>query len=277
MLPLLIAGVALMAGAWLFAPPLLAVRRRKALRNRPFPPQWEAILERRVPQFRLMPAHLQTRLKERIQVFIGEKPFIGCDGLAITEEMRVTIAAQACLLILKNRTDFFPNLREILVYPGAFVIDRVRAEPSGVLQEQRHVLSGESWSSGQVILSWEDVLESAAVVNDGRNVVIHEFAHQLDQEKGYANGAPLLPSRERYQRWSQVLAREYARLSEEATWQLPSLFNYYGATAPAEFFAVVSEVFFEQPQRMALEYPELYRELRDLYRVDPRLWTGDPP
>jgi MtfA peptidase len=269
---LLIAAVASIVLAWLFAPPLLVARRRKALRNRPFPPQWEAILERRVPHFRLLPPRLRTRLRERIQVFIAEKTFVGCDGLAITEEMRVTIAAQACLLILKNHADFFPNLREILVYPGAFVIDRVRAEPSGVLQEQRHVLSGESWSYGQVILSWEDVLEGAAVVDDGRNVVIHEFAHQLDQEKGYANGAPLLPSRERYQRWSQILAREYARLSAEATWQLPSLFNYYGATAPAEFFAVISEVFFEQPQRMALEYPELYRELRDYYRVDPQLW-----
>jgi Mlc titration factor MtfA (ptsG expression regulator) len=222
----------------------------------------------------VLPANLQARLRERIQIFVGEKSFVGCDGLAVTDEMRVTIAAQACLLILKNRTDFFPKLREILVYPGAFVVDHVRHEPSGVLQEQRRVLSGESWSRGQVILSWEDVLEGAAVVDDGRNVVIHEFAHQLDQEKGYANGAPLLPSRERYQRWSQVLAREYARLSEEAAWQLPSLFNYYGATDPAEFFAVVSEVFFEQPRRMALEYPELYRELRGLYRVDPRLWVG---
>lgn len=271
---LVIAGIVLLVVAGLCAQPVLAAWRRKALRNRPFPPAWEAILESRVPQSRLLPAKLQARLREHIQVFIGEKAFLGCDGVTIDDDVRVTIAAQACLLTLGGRTDFFPNLRQILVYPGAFVVDRVRAEPSGVLQEQRQVLSGESWSRGQVVLSWEDVLHGAAVADDGRNVVIHEFAHQLDQEKGYANGAPLLPSRERYQRWSQVLAREYARLTYEAAWQLPSLFNYYGATDPAEFFAVISEVFFEQPQRMALEYPELYRELRDMYRVDPQAWTG---
>jgi hypothetical protein len=258
--------------AWLFAPPLLVAGRRKALRNRPFPAQWEAIIERRVPHFRLLPPHLRARLKERIQIFIAEKAFVGCDGLAITDEMRVTIAAQACLLILKNRRDFFPNLREILVYPGAFMIDRVRPEPSGILQEQRQVLSGESWSRGQVVLSWDDVVQGAAIPDDGRNVVIHEFAHQLDQEKGYANGAPFLPSRERYARWSAVLLREYLQLRDEAAWQLPTLLSYYGATDPAEFFAVASEVFFEQPRRLALEHPDLYRELRDFYRVDSRSW-----
>jgi Mlc titration factor MtfA (ptsG expression regulator) len=268
----LAAGVALLVVAWLLAQPILARRRRDALRARPFPPEWDAILARRVPQFRALPADLQAQLRANIQVFIGEKPFYGCDGIEITDEMRVTIAAQACLLILNRRSDFFPNLREILVYPGAFIVDRVRAEPSGVLQEHRHVLSGESWSRGQVILSWQDTLDGAAVADDGRNVVIHEFAHQLDQEKGYANGAPWLGTRKRYGRWSEVLAREFARLQYEAAWQLPSLFNYYGASAPAEFFAVATEVFFEQGQRMALEHPELYAELRDLYHVNPQHW-----
>lgn len=268
----LAAGAALLVVAWLLAQPILARRRRDALRARAFPPEWDAILARRVPQFRALPADLQAQLRANIQVFIGEKPFYGCDGIEITDEMRVTIAAQACLLILNRRTDFFPNLREILVYPGAFIVDRVRAEPSGVLQEHRQVLSGESWSRGQVILSWQDTLDGAAVADDGRNVVIHEFAHQLDQEKGYANGAPWLGTRKRYGRWSQVLAREFARLQYEAAWQLPSLFNYYGATAPAEFFAVATEVFFEQGRRMALEHPDLYAELRGLYHVDPQHW-----
>ncbi len=263
---------ALLVVAGLLAQPYLAARRRTALRKAAFPAEWEAILEERVPLYRGLPANLKVQLRQHIRVFLGEKSFVGCDGITITDEMRVIIAAQACLLILNRRDEYFPNLREILVYPAAFIVDRVRAEPSGVLQEQRQVLSGESWSRGQVILSWEDVLAGTAVPDDGRNVVIHEFAHQLDQEKGYANGAPLLPSRERYRRWSAVLSREFARLRDEAAWQLPTLFSHYGATDPAEFFAVVSEVFFEQPQRMALEHPELYEQLRDLYRVDPRLW-----
>lgn len=272
-MPLLIAaGFALLIVAWLLSEPFLATRRRRRLRARPFPAAWHAVIERRVPYVRLMPADLRAQLEKHIQVFVAEKTFIGCDGLEITDEVRVTIAAQACLLLLNRATGYFHNLREILVYPGAFVVDRVRAEPSGVLQEQRQVLSGESWSRGQVVLSWEATLEGAAVDDDGRNVVIHEFAHQLDQEKGYANGAPVFSRRDRYQRWSQVLGEEFARLREQAWTREPSLFSYYGATDPAEFFAVVSEVFFEQPQRMAAGHPALYHELRDLYRVDPSSW-----
>ena len=269
---LFVALVALLAIAWILAPPVWVDRGRKRIRARPFPAAWREILDRRVPYIRRLPVNLQRQLEEHIQVFIAEKQFVGCGDLKISDEVRVTIAAQACLLILNRRTDYYPNLRQILVYPGAFVIDRLRAEPSGVLQEQRQVLSGESWTHGQVVISWEDALEGAAIVDDGRNVVIHEFAHQLDQQKGYANGAPWLGSRHRYSRWSQVMGWEFARLQEQAATQQPALFSYYGASNPAEFFAVVSEVFFEQPRAMAAMHPELYRELRALYRVDPSGW-----
>ncbi len=269
---LLIACLTSLFVAWVVAEPFLIERRRKRLRAQPFPAAWREILERRVPYFRHLPPDLQRQLEKHIQVFVAEKPFIGCGGLAISDEVRVTIAAQACLLILNRKTNYFPNLRQILVYPGAFVVERLRLEPSGVLQEQRHALSGESWTQGQVVISWEDALEGAAVVDDGRNVVIHEFAHQLDQQKGYANGAPWLGRRDRYARWSQVLGEEFARLQEQALTQQPSLFSHYGATSPAEFFAVVSEVFFEQPQSMASMHPALYDELRSLYRVDPLSW-----
>jgi MtfA peptidase len=186
--------------------------------------------------------------------------------------MRVTIAAQACLLVLNRRSAPFPNLRQVLVYPGAFIVERVRPEPSGVLQEERNALSGESWTRGQVVLSWEATLNDAAIADDGRNVVIHEFAHQLDQEKGHANGAPWLGARDRYPRWSQVLAQEFALLQQAAYSGQPSLLAYYGATHPAEFFAVASEVFFEQPGAMEHLHPALYRELATLYRVDPARW-----
>ncbi len=143
---------------------------------------------------------------------------------------------------------------------------------AGVLQEQRQVLSGESWSQGQVILSWDDVVDGAGTVDDGRNVVIHEFAHQLDQHNGHANGAPILAHRRHYKRWSRVLGDAFAKLQDQARDGQVSLFSHYGATNPAEFFAVVSEVFFEQPQRMAAEHAELYRELSRFYRVNPLSW-----
>ena len=266
---LVIALAAAAAIAFLAAPPLLARRRRARLRSRPFPAAWREVIDRRVPYCRRLPAHLRSELESQVQVFLGEKSFVGCAGQRIDDEVRVTIAAQACLLVLNRRDYCFPNLREVLVYPAAFVVDKVRSEPSGVLLEQRHALAGESWSRGQVILSWEDVLHGAADDQDGRNVVIHEFAHQLDQEKGYANGAPWLGSRHRYPRWSQVMHAEFARLQHAATLGHPSLLDAYGARDPAEFFAVASEAFFEQPRSMAALHPELYEELRHAYRVDP--------
>jgi Mlc titration factor MtfA (ptsG expression regulator) len=262
----------LLAVAWFGGEPLLVEYRRWKVHRQPFPEAWREILRRRVPYFRSMPADLQLQLKRRMQVVLSEKPFIGCNGLEVTDEMRVTIAAQACLLILNRRTDYFANLRRILVYPGAFIVDRVHTDGAGVLQDQRQVLSGESWSQGQVIVSWDDVVEGALVVDDGRNVVIHEFAHQLDQQNGPANGAPILGGRRRYQRWARVLGEEFARLQDAAGHGEASLLSHYGATNPAEFFAVASEVFFEQPARMAEEHPELFRELSRFYRVNPLSW-----
>ena len=179
-----------------------------------------------MPYYRFLPSPLQAKLKGLVQVFIAEKDFIGCDGLQVDDDMRVTIAAQACLLLLNRPGTPFPKLRQVLVYPGAFVVERLRLEPSGVLQDQRAALSGESWAQGQVVLSWADTVEGAAVPADGRNVVLHEFAHQLDQEKGFANGAPHLGSREAYRRWSQVMASEFARLQAEAFHQVPTLLNF---------------------------------------------------
>ena len=238
------------------------------------PEAWREILRRRVPYFRSLPADLQLQLKKHIQVFLAEKSFIGCDGLAITEEMRVTIAAQACLLLLNRPDHYYPRLHQILVYPGPFVVYRQRRDGIGLLQDESRVLVGESWAHGQVILSWSDVLEGAAIVNDGRNVVIHEFAHQLDQEKGFANGAPELADFQRYPRWSRVLGQEYGALQERLQSRETSVLDPYAATDPAEFFAVCSEVFFEQPRHMAAEHPALYGELSRFYRVDPLCWQS---
>ena len=203
---------------------------------------------------------------------LAEKPFLGCAGLAITDEIRLTVAAQACLPLLNRPDAVYPALRQILVYPGPFVVDRAHTDGTGVLQNMRQVLAGESWSQGQVILSWQDVAEDAAHPDAGRNVVIHEFAHQLDQETGSANGAPELPSAQAYARWSQVLGAEYAQLQQRSAQGLGGLLDSYGATSPAEFFAVVSEAFFLQPQPLALEHPALFDELRRFYGIDPLAW-----
>lgn len=272
-MPLLILSIAtLLLLTWLLREPLFTEWRRRRVRRQPFPAAWREILRRRVPYIRSMPADLQLQLKKHIQVFLAEKPLIGCDGLEVTDEMRVTIAAQACLLILNRRTEYFAQLRQILVYPGAFVVDRVHADGSGVVQDRRLALSGESWSHGQVILSWQDAVEGAEIADDGRNVVIHEFAHQLDQENGAANGAPRMAGRSRRERWARVLSEEFAVLRRRASARQPSLLDDYGASDPAEFFAVASEVFFEQPQRLACEHAALYRELSHYYRVNPLSW-----
>lgn len=264
--------VALLVVAWLAGEPTLIAWRRRRLRAQPFPAEWRVILKRRMPYLRKMPADLQLQLKRHVQVFMAEKEFVGCGGLDVTDDIRVTIAAQACLLLLNRRSDYFPGLRHILVYPDSFLVQRVRNDSAGVLHEQRQVLSGESWDQGKVILSWQDVLQGAAATDDGRNVVIHEFAHQLDQEDGQANGLPILGRLDFRQRWTQVFSREFELLQHQATQGQATLLDHYGATDPAEFFAVATEVFFEQPARLASEHTALYELLSRYYRVNPLSW-----
>lgn len=269
---LLLCGV---HAAWLLLTPWRVEKRHARLRAQPFPPAWRAILRRRVPAYRRLPVDLQQRLRGLIQIFLADKAFIGCQGQAIDDEVRVTIAAQACLLQLNRPSDrvpLYPGLTQVLVYPGAFAVDRVRTHADGVVQDTRQALLGESWSQGQVILSWADSLEGAAVPDDGRNVVVHEFAHQLDQEAGPANGAPPLPNRLRRERWAAVMSREFAALRQRVALGQPGLLDAYGATDPAEFFAVACEVFFERPAELAAEHPALYRELARWFRVDPAQW-----
>jgi hypothetical protein len=275
--PTLLTVLALVALAWPFAGPLRTRWRRARLARTPFPPAWRAIVRRRVPLVRRLPADLRLQLQALIQRFVAEVPVIGCAGQVVDDEVRVTIAAQACLLLL-NRGGF-EGLTEVLVYPGAFAVDRVQAGAGGVLHEGRSALLGESHGRGAVVLSWQDTLEGAADPGDGRNVVIHEFAHRLDQDHGAANGAPWLGPRRGYEEWSRVLGAEFAALrarveaAEAAGRPEPEgLIPAYGATDPAEFFAVVSELFFERADALRAAHAALYEQLRQAYRTDPAHW-----
>ena len=269
---LLLMGLALLA--WQLGQPVARSWSRARLRAQPFPQPWRRILRRRVPLVARLPADQQLRLKGLIQVFLAEKPIIGCAGLRVTDEMRVTIAAQACLPLLGRTRDYYPGLRQVLLYPGAFVVDRPFNAPGGVVQEQRRALAGESWAQGQVLLSWQDVLQGGAVADDGRNVVVHEFAHQLDQVKGQANGAPPQPSRQDQARWTAVLQSAFERLRAQLAAGQAPLLDPYGATDPAEFFAVASEHFFEQGAALQAAEPALYAELARYYRVDTAAWSS---
>ncbi len=269
-LPLITLGlVALGIVGALLGQPWLQERRRALIRERPFPAAWRRIVRRRVPIVARMPTDLQIRLRRHMQVFIAEKPFIGCNGQAITDEVRVTVAAHACLLLLGHeRPDYYPRLRQVLVYPDAFVVSRERPVGAGLLQEQRRTMVGESWGVGQVILSWAEVMASAADPSDGRNVALHEFAHQVDQDKGAADGRPWRPNATKRRRWAAVMDAALQRLRQEPS----TVIDSYGASEPAEFFAVVTEAFFERPMELAAEAPEVYGELAGLYGVNPMGW-----
>lgn len=258
--------------AWLWGPATATARRRRRVTAQPFPAPWREILRRRMPAFARLPADLQLQLKKHVQILLAEKPVIGCAGLVVTDEMRVLIAAQAALLLLNRGADAYAGLRQVLLYPDAFVVERSAVDGAGLAHESRRALSGESWQQGQVLLSWGDVLAGAADPEDGRNVVIHEFAHQLDQASGRANGAPWLGRWDRYARWSAVLGAEFNALQTRLARGESGVIQPYGATDPAEFFAVVSEHFFEQPALLAAAHPALYGELSRYFRVDPQGW-----
>lgn len=266
---ILLALVSLAIVGALVGQPWLKERRRAQIRARPFPAAWRRIVRHRVPIVARLPSDLQIRLRRHIQVFLAEQPFIGCNGQAITDEVRVTVAAHACLLLLGHeRPDYYPRLRQVLVYPEAFVVSREQPVGAGLLQEQRRIMVGESWGVGQVILSWAEVMASAADPSDGHNVVLHEFAHQIDQDKGAADGRPWRPSAAKRRRWSAVMDAALQRLRIEPS----KVIDSYGAGEPAEFFAVVTEVFFERPLELAAEAPEVYGELAALYGVNPSAW-----
>jgi Mlc titration factor MtfA (ptsG expression regulator) len=258
-------------------------QKRARLKATPFPAQWNRILVDGFPLYARLPEEDRNELQAHIQVFLAEKRFEGCGGLEITEEMKVCITAQACLLLLHRETDYYPGLRSILVYPSTYFVKTTRHVGAGVMEERHDSRLGEAWDSGAIVLAWDAVRAGAADPGDGHNVVFHEFAHQLDFEDGRTDGAPLLATedpwyrrKDRYKAWKRVLGSEYEKLRANVEAGEQSAIDEYGATNPAEFFAVATESFFERPLEMQRRHPELYEELKRFYRQDPVNWPLAP-
>ena len=245
--------------------------RDRLIRRRPFPTAWRDVLLDNLPAYAALSDPEQQKLRELILLFLAKKRFYGCAGLEITDEIRVTIAGQACLLLLGQGRSIYPKLQSILVYPSAFRAERDQFSEAGTVHREEHHLLGESWDIGKVILSWDDVTRGVSDFSDGQNVVLHEFAHQLDGLSGSTNGAPPL-YRNSYQSWARVFSDNFKDLQRRGTRGQATVLDSYGGTNPAEFFAVSTEAFFERPFALQARRPELFEELQRYYNVDPRTW-----
>jgi Mlc titration factor MtfA (ptsG expression regulator) len=253
--------------------PLFVKWQRDRLIAKQFPKSWLSIIESNLSIYKSLTSEHQKELLGYIQVFLKEKQFIGCLGLQITEEIKVTIAAIACLLLFGDRKTYFPNLRSVLVYPHAYIVNELIMN-SYVLEERRVARLGESWTRDQLVLSWEQIQQDVLNWKDGHNVILHEFAHQLDQEDGQAEGVPILPRVLDYEVWKQVMSAEYLQLCDRVENGQKTVLDTYGATSPAEFFAVATETFFEKPKQLNQKHEVLYEILQRYYRLDPRQWQN---
>ncbi len=248
--------------------------RRKKILATPFPVEWERYIQKNIPYYQHLDREEKKRLQDLIQIFIAEKSWLGCNGLELTDEIRVMIAAHACLLILALPDDYYRNVESIYVYPSTVFPPE---NPTGFFEVRTSPVHGsmptlgEAHHRGPVILVWDVLKKETRHPEHGHNVVYHEFAHKLDMLDGSADGTPLLATPEEYQRWVEVCSKEYLELCNKVENEKPAFLDSYGATDEAEFFAVATEHFFCEPKNMKKNHPQLYRVLQDFYRQDPAL------
>ncbi len=255
---LLITAVSLI---WLFWYPVWKIKR---ILKQPFPDHWLSIMKKNNVIYDKLPVALQSRLRNLVQLFIHQVHFYGTEGIEMNDEIRVTIATEACILILGRTIDDYAKIKTIIVYPSAYFTQEED-------EHQNSVRLGESWHNGRVLLAWNDVLNNSQSIIAGHNVTLHEFAHQLDQEDGYSDGVPPLPSGI-VDTWVKAFAHRFNELTELAEKHHHSFLNPYGATNPAEFFAVTTEAFFTEPFAFEKHYPKLFELMQGFYRLDPRQW-----
>ncbi len=246
-------------------------RRREALMRRPLPPEWQRDFDRVALTARL-PEALRKELEGRTQIFLDEKYFEGAGGLEVTDAMRVTVAALASLLLLNKKCDCYPKLRSVLIYPDAYVAPDRSYAGGGAEIVGEDTRLGESWNNGTVVLAWRESRLEARDPKSRRNVVLHEFAHQLDALDGVADGMPPLPGGMPVREWHETMEKVYRQLCDEVHHAVHEVIDWYGATNPAEFFAVTTESFFCEPLRLRDAHPELYSEFVRFYRLVPAAW-----
>lgn len=255
---------------------LLTNRRRDKLRARLLEPALLDMLERNFAVFSRLSDADRAELIGHIQVFLAEKHFEGCDGLVLTDEMRVMIAAQACLLLLHRDTDYYPELTSILVYPTGYTEESVRHIGGGIWEEgPEDRLGHTALKLGALVLAWDAASHGARDPSDGQNVVLHEFAHQLDFENRDADGTPALDTHAQYVAWARVMSAEFNALRVAEAHGLPTVLDGYGATNQIEFFAVATEAFFERPRALKARHPDLYRELQTFFKQNPEAYSSE--
>jgi Mlc titration factor MtfA (ptsG expression regulator) len=268
---LILAGIALaVVAAWLLRRRARAQRFRQ-LAGTPLDAELVDLLRQHMPLYEHLPSELQLRLQGLVNVFLNDKSFFGSGNLEITDEMRLAVAGNACLLLLNQEDPRFPGSSTILLYPNTIVTQTVKHD-GAIVREGQSARLGESWHRGPVILSWADVLHGVDNPEDGHNVVIHEFAHKLDEENVSMDGLPVLREHADYADWARVMSEEFAGLIKRTRSNHNRVMDGYGSTSPAEFFAVASEAFFEKGQHMKKRVPMLYAQLEQYYGVDPAGW-----
>jgi Mlc titration factor MtfA (ptsG expression regulator) len=250
-------------------------RRRRKILAEQFPASWQEMLERNVAHLAWLTDNERAVLRRAVQVFVAEKTFEGCGGLTLTDEIRVTIAALASILILAMEGYYFDNVQTVLVYPDEFLVPDRQPIADELAVEGESERLGEAHHRGPVILAWAEALENARRPGFGQNLVFHEFAHQLDMLNGAFDGTPAIEDAGLRRRWTLTMTREYERLCRAADHGKKTLLDPYGATDPAEFFAVVTECFFDLPWELERQHAELYELLCDYYGQHPARWP-DP-
>lgn len=256
---------------------MLSSWRRWKLCREPFPAIWRRILDDNVPIGRQLPAPLQTAFAKHVRVFLDEKHFEGCGGLTVTDEMRVTIAGYACLLLLHEPAGYYPRLGTVVIYPESFAAPIRATDRIGIVTETVEERLGESWQEGTVVLAWDSIRAIIQGSSGDCNVVVHEFAHQIDAQHGLTAGAPMLALGERYRDWEELLVAEKSRQRTAQRRGRPAILDPYAFTSPEELFAVATETFYMRPVRFKSNHPELYAELQAVYGVDPASWVVKNP
>lgn len=237
------------------------------------PPAWQRALQRDVRFYPSLPGAQRKSLNNLVRHFIEEKEYWGPQNHKVTDEMKIYIAAHACLMILAvPRVGLFPNTKEVIIYPTRFGETVETIAPDGRVFMVEEKFLGQTWRRGPVLLAWDAIAPNTDGFALGHNTIYHEFAHVLDMLDGEANGTPPLEKPEMYATWTEVMTREYDSLRAAAQTGRQTFIDPYGAQNPAEFFAVVSEHFFSEPRRMERLHRGLYNQLKSFYRQDPVMW-----